>query len=307
MKLIRVLNLARSVWLGYFKIIFIFKEDQMKIFRILLGIMLVCALLSGITGCASTSRRYSSSVVQYLYPDQTSPVATSGIPLLALPVKVGIAFVPETSSYNYNLTEKDKVDLMNSVSNHFKKYDFVKSIEIIPSAYLTPKGSFSNLDQIQTMFGVDVIALISYDQTQFTGEGLASITYWTLIGAYIVPGEKNDTHTMVDAAVYDIKSRTMLFRSPGISHIKSNATPVNLPEKLREDSLKGFQEASHDLIINLDEQLALFKEKVKTAPQDFRVVKKAGYTGGGGLDLFFLCIVIALAVLMVWTIKKEKA
>jgi rhombotail lipoprotein len=279
----------------------------MKIFRILSATVLVCTLFAGITGCASTSRRYSSSVVQYLYPDQTNPVATSAIPQLALPLNVGIAFVPEASSYNYNLTEKDKVDLMNLVRNHFKKYDFVKSIEIVPSIYLRPKGGFSNLDQIQTMFGVDVIALISYDQTQFTGEGLASITYWTLIGAYIVPGEKNDTHTMVDAAVYDIKSKTMLFRAPGISHIKSSATPVNLSEKLREDSLKGFREASSDLIVNLDEQLALFKEKVKATPQNFQVVKKAGYTGGGGLDLFFLCIVVALAAFKKWTCTKEKA
>lgn len=278
----------------------------MKASGILWCIAFICALTGSIAGCASSSKRYSSSVVQYLYPDQANPVAASGIPQLALPLKVGIAFVPETSSYNYNLTEKDKVDLMNSVSNHFKKYDFVKSIEIIPSAYLTPKGSFSNLDQIRTMFGVDVIALISYDQTQFTAEGLASITYWTLIGAYIVPGEKNDTHTMVDAAVYDIKSRTMLFRSPGISLIKSHATPVNLHEQLREDSLKGFKEASNDLIVNLDEQLALFREKVKAAPQDFQVVKKPGYTGGGGLDWFFLGAVIALAVLRKWTNRKEK-
>jgi len=279
----------------------------MKTAKLLLNFALVFALLGSITDCASSSKRYSSSVVQYLYPDQTNPVATSGIPLLALPLKVGIAFVPDTSGYNYNLSEKDKVDLLNSVSNHFKKYDFVKSIEIIPSAYLTPKGGFSNLDQIRTMFGVDVIALVSYDQSQFTDEGLASITYWTLIGAYIVPGEKNDTHTMVDAAVYDINSRTMLFRSPGTSLIKSKATPVNLPEQLRADSLKGFNEASNDLIINLDEQLALFREKVKAAPQDFQVVSKPGYTGGGGLDLFFFCAVMALAILRKWTIKKEKA
>ena len=37
---------------------------------------------------------------------------------------------------------------------------------------------------------------------QFTDEGLASFAYWTIIGAYIIPGEKNDTHTMLDAVVY---------------------------------------------------------------------------------------------------------
>jgi len=99
--------------------------------------------------------------------------------------------------------------------------------------------------------------LLSYDQTQFTEEGLASITYWTIVGAYIIPGEKNDTHTMVDAAVYDIQSRKMLFRAPGISHIKGLSTPVNLNEELRDDSIEGFKEASVDVIKNLDLQLDL--------------------------------------------------
>jgi rhombotail lipoprotein len=112
------------------------------------------------------------------------------------------------------------------------------------------------------MYGIDVIALISYDQTRFTDRGVASISYWTIIGAYIVPGEKNDTHTMVDASVYDIKSRKMLFRAPGISHIKSKSTPVNLSEQIRIDSIEGFKQASEALIISLKEQLELFRERV---------------------------------------------
>ena len=140
--------------------------------------------------------------------------------MLSLPLKVGIAFVPETLGIHQSFTEKDKMELMTEISRHFKSYDFVKSIDQIPSAYLTSKGGYANLDQIRTMYGIDVIALISYDQTQFTDEGFTSLAYWTLIGAYVVRGEKNDTHTMVDASVYDIKSRKMLFRAPGISHIK---------------------------------------------------------------------------------------
>jgi hypothetical protein len=44
------------------------------------------------------------------------------------------------------------------------------------------QGSFAYLDEVRTMFEVHVIALISYDQTQFTDEEFASITYRTLIG-----------------------------------------------------------------------------------------------------------------------------
>jgi len=270
----------------------------------------VFVLLVGVAllGCAyQTSRHHSSSVYEYLYSDKEGHIETPSIPILSLPTRVGIAFVPETGGRLYSLTERDKMDLMDEVARHFKKYKFVKDIELIPSAYLTGKGSFANLDQVRTMYGVDVIALLSYDQTQFTEQGLASITYWTIVGAYIIPGEKNDTHTMVDAAVYDIQSRKMLFRAPGISHIKGLSTPVNLNEELRADSIAGFKEASADLIKNLDSQLELFKAKVKEQPEEYKVVHKPGYTGGGSLDASFIIFIAVLGAFGFWMKRKQEA
>ncbi|MEX2964775.1 rhombotarget lipoprotein [Microbulbifer sp. TYP-18] len=242
------------------------------------------------------SQHYSSSAVQYLYPNEDERIESPGIPQLTLPLKVGVAFVPEGTRGKQTLTEKDKIDLMYEVSKNFKKFTFVKSIELIPSAYLKKQGGFTNLDQIRTIYDIDVVALLSYDQTQFTDEGIASITYWTLVGAYVIPGEKNDTNTMVDASVYDIQSRKMLFRAPGISHIKSKATPVNLSEQLRADKIDGFKEASKDLVTNLEIQLELFKEKVKELPEDFQIAHSPGYTGGGSLDaatVIFLALISA--------------
>ncbi len=265
----------------------------------------VAALTVGLGACASRAH-YATSVVDYLYPNIKDPVISPGIPVLNVPMRVGIAFVPNDrtgrSGYGWvaphmsaALTEKKKTELMQQVADHFRKYEFVKSIEIIPSAYLTPRGSFANLDQIRTMYGVDVIALLSYDQSQFTDEGLWSLTYWTIIGAYVVQGEKNDTQTMLDAVVYDIASRKMLFRAPGVSHIKGKATPVNLSEQLRADSERGFNEAATQMIGNLDQQLGLFREKVKAQPQEYKVVYQPGYTGGGSADAFLLLAVAALA------------
>lgn len=246
--------------------------------------LLLCVFV--VAGCATKSQHRSSSVMQYLYPKQ-EVIVTPSMPRLTLPLRVGIAFVPESFGVQA-LTESHKMGLMKEVSQHFKQYDFVKSITLIPSAYLRKEGSFSNLDQVRTMHGIDVVVLLSYDQTQFTDEGFAAVTYWTLVGAYLIPGEKNATHTMLDAAVYDIQSRNMLFRAPGVSHIKSKATPVNLSETLRADSLNSFQLASADLIKNLDLQLSVFRERIKESPDEYQIVHRQGYTGGGSVDAFFL-------------------
>jgi len=272
----------------------------------LINILGVVILLS-LSACSMHDRRahFSSSVYEYLYPDQEGRIDSPGIPTLSLPLRVGIAFVPDNTRTNYRFSEKNRMDLMNEVARHFKQHDYVKEIELIPSAYLTPKGGFTNLDQIGTMYHLDVIALLSYDQTQFTAEGVASFAYWTIIGAYIVPGEKNDTHTMVDAAVYDIRSRKMLFRAPGVSHIKGLATPVNLQEALTKNSIAGFQQASTNLIENLDRQLELFKERAKAAPEEYKIVRKAGYTGGGFIDGWYLLFFLLMGCLGLYATRRK--
>ncbi|MFN3581284.1 MAG: rhombotarget lipoprotein [Pseudomonas sp.] len=267
--------------------------------------LLVVSMISLLFGCAlGTSNHRSSSVVTYLYPNKNSPMESVSIPRLELPMRVGVAFVPEGRQGNSTLTERDKLELQKAVATHFEALDFVSSIELIPSNYLRNEGSFSNLEQIRSMFGVDVIALLSYDQTQFTDEGLASISYWTLIGAYLIRGEKNDTHTLVDAAVYDIQSRKMLFRAPGSSHIKSKATPVNQSEQLRADSIQGFHDASADLVTNLKLQLTVFQDKLKESPDSYEVVHKPGYTGSGSTDALFILMLLMLAGGWLWRSRR---
>ncbi|NOR51291.1 MAG: rhombotarget lipoprotein [Gammaproteobacteria bacterium] len=272
-------------------------------------LFLVLILVAFISGCASKQTRTKSSIVDYLYPKESVKVVEPSIPLLNIPIKVGIAFVPEQSAKSRwarnrgaRLTEINKANLLEKVASHFREYNIVSDIEVIPSAYLTPGGGFSNLEQIKTMYGTDVIALVSYDQAQFTDKDFLSLTYWTLIGAYIVSGEKNDTSTMLDTAVYDIASRKMLFRAPGTSNVKGRATPINLSEELRADSLKSFEEASEKMTDNLVIQLSSFREKIKRNPEQVKVVYRKGYSGGGSFGLFEIAI---LLLIVATTIAKK--
>lgn len=265
-----------------------------------------------LVSCGNQQTRSKSSVVDYLYPTSTNEVIQPSIPTLHLPLKVGIAFVPEQGSTTRGrnqwtgavgsgaaLTSASKTDLLDKVASNFKELGFVSEIEVIPTEYLTHGGSFNNLEQIQTMYGIDLIALVSYDQVQFTDEGFLSLTYWTIVGAYVVSGEINDTSTMLDTVVYDIKSKKMLFRAPGTSVIKGNATPINLSEELRADSIKGFHAAAEKMTENLHSQLARFKDKIKQNPEQVKIVHREGYSssGGGALNLYTLSILLLIALI----------
>lgn len=237
-------------------------------------IALILASLVIFSSCGKQRQiKQSSNVIQYLYPDQGEIVVSPSLPTLSLPIRAGIAFVPATGETPLALNEKQKFEIMDQIANDFSRYTYIKSIERIPSSYLQPGGGFANLDRIRAMYGFDVIALVSYDQIQNTDNDSMSIMYWTLIGAYYVKAERNETSTMMDTAVYDIASRKLLFRAAGTSQIKATATPVNLSEQLRNDSYKGFVEANKAMINNLHGELEKFTEKVKTRPQDYKVTQ----------------------------------
>jgi len=260
------------------------------------GLAVLLAL--SLAACMGYQTRMRSSVVDYLYPRQDEARVEPSVPVLELPLSVGIAFVPEQSPARRGtsgvwsswsgagvLSEATRRNLLEKVADHFRQLDYVDGIEVIPSAYLTPGGGFANLQQISTMYDIDLIALVSYDQIQFTDEGMLSMTYWTIVGAYVVAGEKNDTQTMLDTAVYDIESRKMLLRAPGVSNIRGNATIVNLSEELRRDSMRGFEQAADDMIANLEHELELLQDKIKQRPEKIKVVQSTahvGTTGGGG-------------------------
>jgi rhombotail lipoprotein len=275
------------------------------------GLAILALLMAAyFTGCASfgdygVRDQRKSSVVEYLYPREHEPRPPTGMTVLPLPLKVGVAFVPAgTECETMRLGEDQQVALLERVSTRFRSYDFVDTIQVIPSAYLRPQGGFDNVEQMATMFGLDVIALVSYDQTRFTREGLASLAYWTLVGAYVVQGEINDTHTMVDTAVYDIKSRTLLFRAPGVSQVKGRSTLVGLARETREDSEEGFQLACDDLEYQLGIGLHTFRERLKQKPKNIQVTRRAGYTGAGSVDTWVLLAVLLLAGAQLWKWKR---
>lgn len=237
-------------------------------------------------GCAlfpQSEHHRSSSVVSFLFPKEIPLAQEPGLPVLALPLRVGLAFVPEEGSNQERFSEAQKQILLQKIADEFRRLPFVQSIETVPELYLRKGGGFENLDQLRGLLGIDVIALLSYDQAQISTEGKRSIAYWTIVGAYFVNGNLNDTHTLMEATVYDIPSRTLLFHAPGVNLTHATSTLVYAEKEIRADSAMSIDRATVDLVKNLQTELDNFRQTVKAGTARVKIEHRPGYSGAGAM------------------------
>ncbi len=243
----------------------------------------------------------SSSLVDYLYPDgEEPPPYDETVPQLNLPLRVGLAFVPGTSRQTEGLSEAHKLILLNRVKEAFRQREFIQSISIIPDTYLRSSRGFKTIDQIARIYGLDTIALVSYDQVAHTDDTKASILYWTIVGAYFIKGSRNDVQTFVDTSVFDVKTHKLLFRAPGVDERKATTTLINTLEESRRQRAESFDMAMENMTANLDNELNVFIERVKQE-KVATVVHRPGYSGGGAVDGFLL-----LAIMFGWRLLTPR-
>lgn len=276
----------------------------MRILNVLI-IALAAALLSS---CASMSYNRSikqtGSIVDYLYPDaKSAPAMTPTVTRLRPPVRVGIAFVPG-AGWGNGLPETARMKLLERVRDSFSKHPYIGKIEIIPTQYMRARGGFTNLEQVARMFDVEVVALLSYDQVQFNDSNALSVLYWTIIGAYVVHGDQYDVQTMLDASVFDVQSRKLLFRAPGTSQVKGSASWAGFSEKSRAAQTEGYNAAVDQLVPNLQAELDNFRERIKH-DANYQVENKEGYKGGGAMGWFMLALAALLAG-VAWMQKRRE-
>jgi rhombotail lipoprotein len=254
--------------------------------------MLAIALLGG---CASHSvrKRQAASVVEYLYPASQPPQPLDTITQLKLPVRVGIAFVPAGRVGVRHIPQAERSEMLSRVKASFADRPFIAQIEVIPDAYLRPAGGFDNLDQVARMFQLDVVCLLSYDQVQYADDNAAALLYWTIVGAYVIPATKFSTHTMLDAAVFDVRSRRLLFRAPGVSHSDARRAPLVASEYTRKSLGEGFDRALDAMIPALHGELDRFRERVRNGDAQVKVAYPAGARMVGALALVHGMVALA--------------
>lgn len=234
-------------------------------------------------GCATpetVTRR--SALADYLgRPAAAEPVATGPVDL-RLPLRLGILFVPgaETratggTATGGTATAVDEAELHRRVAERFGEKPWTLSFKVIPALYLGRGGGFEDLDRVARSFGVEVVALVSVDQLQASRPRWYAWTYWTVVGAYMVKGDRNDTTTFVDAAVFHVPSRTFLFRAGGAGTTHGGSTWAGREGALREQSRESLTLAMAELSTSLDKGVEAFKRDLARGARPEIVLRDA--------------------------------
>jgi rhombotail lipoprotein len=260
------------------------------------------AAMLALTGCAnltcfSACQRHahnSTSLVEFLYPNGTPPPQDSQ-PELHLPLRVGLTFLPSSGSEAQNgLDAAHKEALLREIRERFISRKFVAEIVVIPDYYLQGKRGFEGLEAVQRLYGVDLMALVSYDQVTHEDDNDWSLGYVTIVGAYFLKGTRHDVSTLIDLAVVDPATHQLVLRAGGVDSSHGNVTLVNENRRLREDSAKGFDAATSQMIEHFDSALTAFEADVREGKANVKIVSNHGRPSGGGGSMGWLSLLALL-------------
>lgn len=276
--------------------------------RRMLGLLVFLAIGTGCTMAHRTEMHNSSSLVSFLYPNGNTPPPQNAIPELRVPLRVGLAFLPSQSfAGDAALEAPHKQELLEQIRRRFLDRKFVSEIVIIPDYYLTTAKGFEGLAGVQRLYNVDLMALVSWDQVIYREDNKYSLGYWTIVGDYVVKGTVNDTITLVDLAVVDPETRSLVLRAGGTDTHHQNSTWVDMPRNVRTGSSESFDAATNRMIGNFDTALTAFETDVHQGTANVHVTRRgSGLSGSGGGGAIASADLVALAALLLISMLKQR-
>jgi rhombotail lipoprotein len=255
-----------------------------------------CANLGCFSGCERHAHN-STSLVDFLYPNGTPPPQNTQ-PQLHLPLRVGLTFLPSNGGdAQSGLDAAHKEALLQAIRKRFISRDFVADIVVIPDYYLRGKRGFDGLEAIQRLYGIDLMALVSYDQVTHQDDNNWSLGYMTIVGAYFLKGTRHDVSTLIDLAVVDPATHSLVLRAGGVDLRHGNVALIEENRRLREESGKSFDAATQQMIEHFDTALLGFEADLREGKANVKVVSnhgKPGTGGGGSLGWPMLLALLAL-------------
>ncbi len=290
--------------------------------------IVACGLIvsSTLTGCAALdeamcspnchSQSSSSSLVSFLYGDVAAPPRQDSIPELHLPLRVGLAFLPPRFGADYSLTAADQEALLERIRARFAGKTFVRDITIIPDYYLANSRGFSGLQGLQRLYNVDLVALVSYDQVTNQDDNKLSIGYLTIVGAYVLKGSRHDLTTLMDLAVVDPATRSLVLRAGGTDTRRGDSTLVDQDRDIRDAAVASFAAATDQTIEHFDAALTQFEGDVRAGKANVRITRErepssdssgpASHSYGGSLSPAWLIVLSGSALLQVRRRRRDR-
>jgi rhombotail lipoprotein len=274
-------------------------------------LLALAVLLSGCTalcpGCQTRAIHTgaSSSLVDFLYPKGGPPPAgRPDLPVLPVPLRVGLSFLPARPGTEAP-DPAQREQILERIAEHFKSRGFIGQIVIIPDYYLQGSRGFEGLAGIERLYGVDVMALLSYDQVGYQDDTRSSIGYLTIVGAYFLHGTRQDVTTLVDLAVVEPNSGTLLLRAGGTDTRAHNTALIGAGTAARNQDTESLNAASAQLIEHFDAALTQLEADIKTGKSAVQVTRRPGFSGGGGaFGSLGLC---ALALAALFQVRRRLA
>ena len=153
------------------------------------------------------------------------------------------------------------------------------------------------LEQLARLQGLDLVALISYDQRSETSENRRALTYLTIVGGMVFRGTHNETQTIIDLAVVEPVGRSLVLRAGGVSSSADSAAAIDQSHKLAKQQRVGFDVATEQLIANFRTELVAFEGRVRAGTADIKVARQGRSGGGGGGGAVDPAMLIFLAAL----------
>jgi len=263
-----------------------------------------CAHLACFPSCQRHAQN-STSLVEFLYPNGAPPPAQDSQPQLHLPLRVGLAFLPSNGEPRIGPDAAQKEALLQEIRKHFVSRKFIAEIVLIPDYYLLGKRGFEGLEGVQRLYGIDLMALVSYDQVAHEDDNRWSLGYLTIVGAYVLKGTRHDVSTLVDLAVVDPATHSLVLRAGGFDTRHGTVTLVDENRRLRETAAEAFAAATQQMIDHFDGALTAFEAEVRDGKANVRVVSNHGKPASGGLGGMDWLALLFLAPIAVAAAKRR--
>jgi len=293
--------------------------------KTILIFLLTCLTLC--PGCAHSGSvrtvQRQSNLATFLFGGNTPQSPVQKVPL-TLPARVGVTFVPGDPA-SAGIPDTTKKEVIEAVRSQLAKHSrYVAGAQTIPPMYLTPKGGVNNLEQVARQFDVDVIVIMGANQFQkHERNPLAAFMDITLVGSFIIPGNTVDTSTVLEAAVYHVPSRALIFRTDGADKKSSRSTQFGSARSAQNDAVSSIEDASKKLVVSIADALVGFEKFDVAQASEIRPIEsgaekntheKDNYwgqvssyrsTGGGSFDVIWL-ILTGVALLCATNLRKQR-